>query len=213
MIVAMLAVVAASSVPSCGPAPSPVRADSLEALYRGGVPFADFLAGARARRQLWQENWGRAQVPAELLERARAIPGTWRLLAVSVDGCSDSVSTIPFIAKLVEQVDSLDMRVIGNVAGRPLMEAHRTPDGRPATPTLILLDARGAEAGCWIERPAPLQAWYLENQKTLESRDLIARKMEWYRTDAGVTTLREIVEMLEAAARGEPACVPAPGAG
>ena len=68
--------------------------------------------------------------------------------------CSDSVNTIPFLAQLVAQVPQLDMRVISPTQGRQLMETRRTPDGRGATPTVIILDESGAEAGCWIERPA-----------------------------------------------------------
>lgn len=222
MVAAILAFVAATApaVP-CGapvparaaPMPAPARSDSLEALYRGGVTFDDFLATAQARRQLWHENWNRAEVPPDLLEKARSVQGSWRLLAVSVDGCSDSVSTIPFIARLVAQVDGLDMRIIDNVVGRPLMEAHRTPDGRPATPTLVLLDGNGAEAGCWVERPATLQTWYLENQSVLGTRDLVAQKMEWYHADAGATTLREVLGMIEAASRGERVCAALPDSG
>ncbi|UCC24022.1 MAG: hypothetical protein JSU98_09805 [Gemmatimonadales bacterium] len=28
-------------------------------------------------------------------------------------------------------------------------------DGRPATPTVVILDEDGEEVGCWIERPVP----------------------------------------------------------
>ena len=71
---------------------------------------------------------------------------------------------------------------------------------------LILIDERWQEAGCWVERPAELQAWYLENPDGLSRRDLVARKMEWYYDDAGATTLAEIVGTIEAAERGERIC-------
>ncbi len=182
---------------------------SLEAYYRDGVPWRAFHAATKARKQLWEENWTQAAVPSDLLSRARAVPGTWRILVIAIDTCSDSVSTIPYIAKLVESVPGLDMRIIDPDRGRPLMEARRTPDGRAATPTVILLDERYEEVGCWIERPATLQTWYLEEQKTTPVRELTGRKMEWYRTDAGVETLREMVTLLEAAAAGQRGCVTA----
>jgi len=183
--------------------------EPLRQLWQGGAAFGDFLEGARARRALWLENWERAEVPADLLERARAVTGTWRILAVSIDSCSDSVSTIPFVAKLVEQVPSLEMRLIDPTAGRAITEAHRSPDGRAATPTLLLIGESWQEAGCWVERPAALQTWFLEKQKELPQRQLIEQKMDWYRDDAGRETVREIVELLEAAAAGTPACASA----
>lgn len=202
-----LAIVLSSPASPCAaPALSGLPASTLEELYRAGQTFADFLDAAEARRPLWLDNWSRAEVPAGLLERAQALTGSWRLLAVAVDGCSDSVNTIPFIAKLVEQVGNIDMRIIDIDVGQPLMETHRTPDGRAATPTLILIDAVGQETGCWVERPATLQHWVLENPEGLSRRDLVSRKMEWYYEDAGATTLTEIVAMIEAAERGNHVC-------
>lgn len=220
MIATLALVAVAGSAPACvaltpGSAAWPatesvlLQAQAVESLreqYESGVGFGDFLEVAVGRRAQWLENWDRASVPAELLARARAVPGTWRILAVSLDSCSDSVSTIPFIAKLVEQVSSLDMRIIDPAKGRPIMEAHRTPDDRAATPTLLLIDDAWNESGCWVERPAVLQTWFLEKQNELPQRRLVEQKMEWYREDAGAETLREIVEMMEAAAAGTTVC-------
>ncbi len=86
------------------------------------------------------------------------------------------------------------------------MESHRTPDGRPATPTVVLLNDEFEEAGCFVERPAVLQSWYLENQGTLGERELYRQKYAWYDRDAGSETLREFVELLERAASGAGGC-------
>jgi hypothetical protein len=179
---------------------------TLEELYRSGQPYEAFYAAARARRALWEGNTASAGVPDELLQRARAFPGHWYILAIAVDACSDSVNSIPYVAKLVERTDALGMRIIGPDAGRALMESHRTPDGRTATPTLIVLNDRFEEVGCWIERPAQLQAWYAENSGKLEQSELVERKMAWYREDAGREVIREIVEIVEAAASGGSIC-------
>jgi hypothetical protein len=170
---------------------------TLEELFRSGTAFPDFLAAAENRKDLWHSNWQRAAVPDGLLARARAVPGRWRILAIAVDGCSDSVNTIPYIAKLVELVDGLELRIVDSTAGRKVMEAHRTPDGRAATPTIVLLREDWSEAGAWVERPSKLQTWYIENKATLESSQLFEQKMKWYDQDAGAETVREIVELIE----------------
>ena len=46
---------------------------------------------------------------------------------VAVDSCSDSVNTIPYLARLVEMVDGFDMRVVNSRVGRKVMEDHPTP--------------------------------------------------------------------------------------
>lgn len=189
-------------------APAPVAAvdSTLLALYEAGQPWTEFLADVDARRAQWLENAAKPLAPADAVARARALPGRWRLLVIAIDTCSDSVNTIPFLAQLVAQVPQLDMRVISPTQGRALMEARRTPDGRPATPTVIVLDANGAEAGCWIERPAALQAIAMAANAGGGSPAFASQKAAWYATDGGASTVAEVVAVLEKAAAGARGC-------
>lgn len=194
--------------PPCLDAPSASPADDeLRALYRSGRAYADFLERATRRAELWHGNTDRsADIDMALVERARAVGGTWYFLAVAIDACSDSVSTIPYLARLVAMVEGLEMRIVDSTVGRAVMEAHPTPDGRPATPTVLLLDSGFDEAGCFIERPPSLQTWILEEGGALPSEELYERKMAWYADDAGHQTVETFVEMLEAAAAGRSIC-------
>lgn len=185
---------------------SPVD-DELRALYESGRAYEAFLDAATRRTELWHGNTERAeQIDMALVERARAIGGTWYLLAVAIDACSDSVSTIPYLARLASMVDGLELRLVDSTAGRAVMEAHPTPDGRAATPTVLLLDADFDEAGCFIERPPTLQAWILDEGWTLSGDDVFQHKMAWYAEDAGQETVETAVRMLEAAAEGRTVC-------
>ena len=180
--------------------------DDLRALYEQGRAYGDFLGAATRRKALWDGNTERATaIDASLVARARAVGGRWHFLAVAVDSCSDSVSTIPYLAELVSRVDGLELRIVDSTVGRAVMETHRTPDGRPSTPTVLLLDDGFEERGCFIERPPALQTWILE-QELLGTDRLYDEKMAWYDEDAGEDTARAFVEMLEAAARGETVC-------
>lgn len=181
-------------------------AGEIEALWREGQTFDLFLDGVRARREAWHENYRDAVVDGALVERLGGLPGRYRLLAVSLDGCTDSMVNLPVLARLVERVPALEFRVVDANRGRALMERYPTPDGRAATPTLVLLDDRFDVVGCWIERPAALQGWYLENKGTLPTADIYSGLIDWYDEDRGRSALGEIVAMVEAAARGEYAC-------
>jgi Thioredoxin len=175
-------------------------------LFAEGQSFADFLAGAERRKDQWQRNHAAAVVPDALLTRARAVPGPWKLLVVAVDGCSDSVNTIPYLARLVERLVGVEMRIIGADAGRAIMDAHPTPDGRGATPTVLLLNDRFEEKGCWVERPAELQTWILGQRGKAGDSQVFDYKMKWYEDDKGLRTLQDLVAMMEKAARGERGC-------
>lgn len=188
------------------PVPTGVGGPDLEALYNSGRTYVEFRDAATNRRQAWTDNYANAHVPDALLARVRSIPGLWRLLVVAEEWCGDSANTIPYIAKLVQRASNLDLRIIDSKNGRAIMEAHRTPDGRAATPTIILLTEGYEEAGCWIERPTTLQAWFLENEPKLDEDTLFERKYAWYDEDKGQETLEEIVAMIEVARAGDPIC-------
>ena len=179
---------------------------TLAAAYASGETWESFLAAARARRAVWLKNWESAVIPADALARARSLPPGFRLLVIAVDACSDSVNTIPYLAKLVAEVPTLQIRIISPRAGREIMAARPTPDGRPATPTVIVLDAAGAEVGCWIERPIALQAIAIEAGAGGGTAAFAATKQGWYDTDAGASTIREVVALLADAARGVRGC-------
>jgi hypothetical protein len=179
----------------------PASADSTNAsLFARGTPFAEFLAKAEKRRELWDRNWGWAAPPDALVARAKATGTSWKFLAVAVDSCSDSVSTIPYLAKLVAMLPGVELRIIGSDIGRAIMDAHKTPDGRGATPTVLLLDASYTERGAFIERPSELQQWMIAQKGVLSDTEANTRKMQWYTDDRGLRTLEEIVVLMERAA-------------
>tara|TARA_Y100001970_G_scaffold40617_1_gene50084 strand:+ start:2125 stop:2769 length:645 start_codon:yes stop_codon:yes gene_type:complete len=175
--------------------------NDLQDIYESGRPYSDFLSSAKRRAELWIANTEKAEdINSHLVARARAVGGSWKLLAVAIDSCSDSVSTIPYLAQLVDMVDGLEMRVVDPTTGLSIMESHRTLDGRASTPTIILLNEDFDEVGCFIERPPALKDWILEED--FSSQEIYPQKMEWYDRDSGYHTVEIFVEMLEAAASG-----------
>lgn len=202
-----LAVLIATAPPVCCVVPPLRIADAeLREIWEGGRTFEDFLGTATRRRPLWDRLVREGSVPGDLVARARAVGGTWRILAVAEDWCGDSAYNLPYVAKLAAAVPGVDLRIVSAASGRSVLESHRTPDGRAATPTFVLLDGSWGEAGCFVERPGQLMAWYMANHESLESGPLHEHIVSWYETDAGRGAITEIVEMLEAAAAGAPRC-------
>lgn len=192
-------------------APIP-RADSVVALYQGGKTWEEFFAGASTRKEMWKGNYDRGAPAALLAARAKAVPGSWRILAVAEDWCGDSANTVPYLVRLTEQAPNLEIRIVNSKIGRWVMERHKTPDGRAATPTIVLLDQDGRERGCFVERPATLRAWVAENKPKLSEDDFQTAKMAWYREDRGAATVAELVDLLEKAGAGAGGCSSPPGA-
>ena len=178
---------------------SSVRQDiDYQAVYAQGTTFADFLEKARAHREEWRANYNDATVSASLITRMRALPAKRHLLVVAEDWCSDSLNTVPYIARLVDGgAERLDIRIVNREIGNAVMEAHRTPDGRTATPTIAILGEDWHLLAAWTERPSSVQAWFLEKQKTTMHKPLHDELLAWYENDAGKTTVLEIAGLLE----------------
>ncbi len=203
------AVIALSGTISCVPAEGAtprVTAPGYRSLYEQGVRYIEFRNAAKRRVEAWHDHYAKATVANAIVAKLEAIPGKWRLLVVAEDWCGDSANTIPYVAKLVDLADNLDLRIIRSDDGKEIMETHRTPDGRAATPTVILLNERFEEAGCFVERPSGLQEWFLEHEAKLDEDDLYDQKYAWYAEDAGRATVDQIVAMVEAAADGSTIC-------
>jgi len=179
------------------------QADSLDRLFEKGRTYQAFLESANARRETWVENTKAATLDPAVLERARAVGGEWRLLAVAEDWCGDSANTIPYVARLIDSLPSVTLRIVNSTDGRWVMERYRTPDGRAATPTVVLLNSAGEPVGCFIERPAGLRKAIADGGRTTTVLT------EWRKQDAGRSTVQEIVELLEAAAQGNGRCASA----
>lgn len=187
-----VAEVRAAAAPTLSPA-----ADSLRDLYASGRTFGAFLEATRSRRDQWHAHYRDAAVPDSLLARARAVGGTWRILAVAEDWCGDSANTIPYLARLVEGVPGLEMRIVDSRRGRGVMQAHRTPDGRPSTPTVVLFDGAWREVGALVERPTPLVSWVEGHRTGMSSEALHEHIYAWYDEDRGVSTIAQVVTMME----------------
>jgi hypothetical protein len=199
----------ATSPPAAFAATYALPSDSLRSVWEAGQLWPAFFDAVDRRRALWDENWRVARVPEDLAARARAA-GAWRMLVITEPGCSDSANSVPYIARLVAQTAGLELRIIDSAAGKPWMELHRSADGRAATPTVLVLDEHFDIRGCWIEQPAALQAMWLPIVARGEMAQHVDEKMAWYAKDAGRETLRELVEVLEAAGTDSIIC---PGVG
>ncbi len=181
-------------------------ADSIADLYRSGRTWGAFLASANAQRSAWLARADGAQADSAQVARAAAVSGRWRFLVIAEDWCRDSVESIPYLARLVELVPSLELRIVRSDEAAGLMRRYPTPDGRPATPTVVLLDSTFAERGCFVERPAALRRWIDGHRSRLDPGGLAAGERDWYRRDRGREVVRELVGMLEAAGAGGRRC-------
>jgi hypothetical protein len=180
------------SLPASAQAPGQ-RVDYV-ALFDSGAEWRPWLDAARAQQATWRQVAGQADPSQSLVDRLKAVGGNLRLLVVAEPTCSDSMQSLPHIATLAGRA-GVPLRIISKDSGAAAIDTHRTPDGRTATPTVILL-RDGSDVAAWIERPAALQTWFLSNAD-LSRAERLERKTAWYQWDRGTSTLAEIVSLAE----------------
>lgn len=167
------------------------------AIWEQALPFKQFVDEAAVNQELWRGIHRQARLPAWALEQAQAqAPRRWLVLAE--DWCNDAVSVVPVLARLAEEVDGIDLRILRRDEHPAVMDEYLGGDGARAIPIVIVLDDRRAELGHWGSRPGPLSAWLNANlHLDKPARNLEARK--WYARDRGETTLAEVLAVGAAA--------------
>ena len=168
-------------------------------LFEQGTPWTEYLDATKQQHDIWIRNAGRQVSPA-LVDRMRAAGTGLRVLVVAEDWCNDSVNSIPYLGTLAGKA-GVEVRVINSQIGKAIMEAHRTPDGRAATPTVILIRG-GKEVASWTERPATLQSWFAEMEGKIEASERQQRKYSWYDWSQGADALKEIIALAEKTLKG-----------
>ena len=167
--------------------------------FEAAPRFPAYLSSVEKNPELRQAVYRTVVVPAEAVERLRNVAGQWRFLALSEDWCGDCVSTLPLIARLAE-LSGIDLRVLERDANDDLMAEHLTVATR-SIPVVMVLDHEFRERGWWGPRPTPVQRWYRNEGLLLPGPERSRRKRAWYARDRGRTTLAEVVETVERAAR------------
>jgi hypothetical protein len=166
--------------------------------YAQGMTFAEFLSDTRALADDWRDIYAHATVDPDAVARARALNGRWRLLIVADDTCHDSLNTVPYVARLAEAApDTLSLRIVSSAVGQAVKEAHQTPDGRAATPTIVVLDERGGAKGVFIERPSALRQYIDERGAGKYPHEVRELRQQWYEHDKGRHAVAEILDVIE----------------
>jgi hypothetical protein len=160
------------------------------ALWTEALPYATFVAQAETKQAFWRGIYRQARLPDWALAEARAqAPRRWLVLAE--DWCHDAVSVIPVLARLADQADGVELRILRRDEHPEVMDEYLTGGAR-AIPIVIVLDEACNPLGSWGPRPAELQAWF-EAHRHMEKAARTLEMRKWYARDRGHTTMQEVL--------------------
>jgi hypothetical protein len=161
-------------------------------LWEEGLTFDAFAAACKAEHcGLWRGIYKLARIP-EWATAAVPSQTERKLLVIAEDWCGDASNTVPIIARLVDQIPGLDLRIIMRDKYPEVMDRYLT-NGSRSIPIVIALDEHFGELGHWGPRPSELQAWVMANRGILPKSELYPKVRQWYARDRGETTIREVL--------------------
>ena len=169
------------------------------ARYAEAPTFTAYLATVVKHAELWHGVYRTSSVEPEAVERFRRAAAGLRLLVLSEDWCGDCVSVVPIVARLAEQA-GVDLRLLARDANDDIIGAHLT-SGTKSIPVVMVLDAGLRELAWWGPRPSAVQRWYRNEGLLLAGPERGRRKRMWYARDRGRTTVAEVLDTVERAAR------------
>jgi hypothetical protein len=173
-----------------------VETDLLPERFAAGSTFEQLLQRSKDNSELWNAIYRRAALDEDAVRRVNALEHRFHLLALNEDWCGDSVNILPFVARLADASDHLELRILGRDANRDLMDAHLTGESR-SIPIVIVYDGAFREKGWWGPRPGPLQRWVLNEGLALPKPDRYPLIRAWYARDKGKTIISEILSIIE----------------
>ena len=169
--------------------------------FESALTFPDYLETVQKNEELWRGVYQRVQLPAGAVTD-RTVPGTWHLLALSEDWCGDAVNILPVVSRLVDELPSVDLRVLSRDENLDIMDAHLTNGRSRSIPVVIVYDDDFRERGWWGPRPSELQQWVMTEGMKMEPGPRYAQTRRFYARDKGKAIVAEILSLLRSAAAG-----------
>jgi hypothetical protein len=173
-----------------------VETGILPERFYAGSTFEQLLERKKDNGDLWRAIYKRATLDEDATQRALAIDHRFHLLVLNEDWCGDSVNILPYVARLADASDHLEMRILGRDSNRDLMDAHLTGTAR-SIPIVIVYDSVFNEKGWWGPRPGPLQRWVVNEGLALPKPDRYPLIRAWYARDKGRTIISELLSIIE----------------
>ncbi len=123
-------------------------------------------------------------------------PQIW--LVITEGWCGDAAQSVPIMVKMAEENPNIEIKFLLRDENLTVMDEFLTNGGR-SIPKLIVLKKNNLKVlGSWGPRPDALQEIFLTAKKSAEfDYPEIQKEMQlWYHKDKGVSTQREILEVV-----------------
>jgi glutaredoxin len=138
-----------------------------------------------------------AEIPEESMEVFKNISEKQTWLVISEPWCGDAAQTLPFLNKISQLSENIDLKIVLRDENPELMDEFLT-NGSRSIPVVIILDEAFNVLQTWGPRSraaTKLVADYKEHHGKID--DAFKEMLQvWYNNDKGVSIINDILETL-----------------
>jgi Thioredoxin len=141
------------------------------------------------------------KIPQEIQDKLNGLKKEHMLLVISEGWCGDAAQILPVINKMAEASDKLGLRIVLRDENTQLMDAYLT-NGARSIPKLILIEPETLTVrGSWGPRPHGGAQLILDAKEKFGHIPAEVKEglQIWYLHDKGISTMEEIIRLLEQA--------------
>jgi hypothetical protein len=165
--------------------------------FREGYTWDEWLEVVGETHEAWRSRYEEARL-GELRAEYQLVPGSRHVLCVVDEACTDSVGTVPYIAKACEQAGAaggVELRIFSRREHPELLSQFQS-QGRLATPVCVVFDDAWVQVGRWGPRPEAAER-FIAHWRPDAAGDSLDEALDlWYSADEGRSTLREFLAVL-----------------
>ncbi len=122
-------------------------------------------------------------------------PQLWMVL--TENWCGDSAQNLPYIAKIAEQSDKIDLRILHRDENLDIMDQYLTNRKARSIPKLVAFDEDGNELFQWGPRPAYAQEFVKNELASGREKSEVMRDLHmWYAKNKGQEIENEFANLL-----------------
>jgi polyhydroxyalkanoate synthesis regulator phasin len=138
------------------------------------------------------------EINEELRKEIAGLNKKWTWLVLTEAWCGDATQNIPVIAKIANQGQNIELRLIIRDENLEVMDAYLTNGGR-SIPKLICLDSETLEElGTWGPRPEAAQKRFLKDKANpnISPEERSKNNQLWYLQDKTQSIQREFLRLI-----------------
>jgi len=152
--------------------------------FAQGMTFQQYLDQMTTNKEKFVESLGAVRLAPPARAALADRPGKLNVLVITEDWCGDALTNFPVLAKMVEGLPNVEMRVFLRDRNPDLMDQYLNRGIFKSIPVFAFFDGDMKEVARFVERPPKITEYVEQKQLELRRQLRVEHGEEWRRAAA-----------------------------